>query len=192
MGEQERPVRAEAIDQATPVHPFDGYPVPRLCDDMLGAAVKGGIRFLQELIGRSSSLHVGAVVDVLTDGNTLGQLGHRTEVIGVPVRGDEVVNTGEPRVFRGSHHPICISPGRRTAIAGVDEHRLTRRGHEERGVPAFDVDEVDVQRFGCPGLGGRQTGSQPEGQQGRHRCAGGHSRDGECVHWTSFYLKKTR
>ena len=86
------------------------------------------------------------MIDELANRNPAGQVLHGAKVIPVIVRRDEVIDLAQPGVAHRSHDAVAIPRGGRTAVASVDEQRLTGRGHEERGVSALDVDEIDRQR----------------------------------------------
>ena len=78
-------------------------------------------------------------------------------MIAVPVRGDQMVDLREPCVFDGGHDALGISDGGGAGISGIDEQRFAGRRHEERGVSALHVDDIDVQRLDGTGLsGGKQ------------------------------------
>ena len=76
-------------------------------------------------------------------------------MVAVPVGCDQVVDLGEARVLDRGHDPGGVALGGvRGHVAGVHQHGLARRRHEEGGVPALDVDDIDVER----GAGGRAPG----------------------------------
>ena len=91
----------------------------------------------------------------------------RAEVIAVPVRGDQVIDLREAGVLDRRHDALGVSRRRRAAIAGIDEHRLARRRHEQRGVAALDVDDVDVERLASASAPRRrnQNGERQERNQ---------------------------
>src|SRR5262245_60408322 len=73
-------------------------------------------------------------------------------MIAVPVGGDQVVDLREAGVLRSVKDSSRIPSGGHAAVAGVDQERLTRRRHDERGVASLHVDDIDVERFGPAGL----------------------------------------
>ena len=86
-----------------------------------------------------------------------GELGHRAEVIAVPVRRDQVVDLREAGILDGGHDALGVARRGRAAVARVDQQRLAGRRDEQRRVAAFDVDDVDVQGLRRAALGGRNA-----------------------------------
>ena len=86
-----------------------------------------------------------SVVDEHFDGQAPGHFGHAAEMVTVEVRNEQIVQLADTRVAGGSHDAIRIAVGK-PGVAGVDEHRLPGRRHDQRRLAAFDVDEVDVER----------------------------------------------
>ena len=95
------------------------------------------------------------MVDVVADRDLGGELGHAAEMIAVPVGCDQVVDLGQAGVLDRRHDAGGVALGRLGGdVAGVHQHGLARGRHEEGGVPALDVDDIDVER----GAGGRGLG----------------------------------
>ena len=66
-------------------------------------------------------------------------------VILVQVGDQQIVNARQVCVAYGGHDPVRIA-AHHPRITRVDEQRLPRRRDDERGLTAFDVDEVEVER----------------------------------------------
>ena len=127
----------------------DGNLAARFCHRVLGFCVELWIRLLQKLIGGGTRLNVRAVVDEIPDGDARCELGHAAKMIAVPVRGDQIVDLREARILDGGHDAFGISDRARAGVPRIDEHRCAGRRHEERGVAALHVDDIDVQRLGA-------------------------------------------
>jgi hypothetical protein len=107
-------------------------------------AVELWIDLLQKFIGSGTGLNVRAMVDEIADLDTRGELRHAAKVIAVPMSRDQVVDLGEPCVLDGGHDALRIPDGGCTGISRIDEHGLAGRRHEQRGVSALYIDDVDV------------------------------------------------
>ena len=113
---------------------------------MLGLAVE--LR-----VGRLESLHLLALFDRRTvidegpDRNPLRQLLQSADVIDVVVRRDQVVDLRDAGVGDRQHEPIGVASA---GVAGVNERRLPGGRDEQRRLPPFGVDDVDLQRLGAP------------------------------------------
>ena len=111
------------------------------------------IGLLQKVVGGLAGLDVGAMVDEFADGDLRGELGQAAEVIAVPVRDDQMIDLGEAGVMDGIHDAAGIANGAGRDVARIHEQRLAGGRDEERGVAAFDVDDVDVEsRAGFAGF----------------------------------------
>ena len=88
-------------------------------------------------------------------------------MVTVPVRGNQMVDLREAGVFDGGHDAVRIPDRARAAIPRIDEQRFAGRRHEERGVAALHVDDIDVQGLRRSGLRGRTHHGQRESQQQR-------------------------
>ena len=64
------------------------------------------------------------VVDVVADGNPLGQFVQTAVVIGVPVSRDHVINLPKPGVLDGRHDATDVAVRVLAGIAGIHEHRF--------------------------------------------------------------------
>jgi hypothetical protein len=85
-------------------------------------------------------------------------------VVGVKVRGHQVIDLGHPGIAHRGHDPVGV-PGRgRPAVGGVDEQRFARGRHQQRGVSAFDVDQVEVERGARTRLRRHERHGQSHGQ----------------------------
>jgi len=74
------------------------------------------------------------------------QLRCAANVIAMVVGDQRVVDLLHARGFCRRSDAIRVAPTE-PRKAGIDEERLARRRHDERRLPAFDVDEVDLQRL---------------------------------------------
>ena len=104
------------------------------------------------LVGRKRGHHFWrrferrAVVDERADRKPPLKFRHAAVVILVQVRDEEIVDALQAGIAHGGDDPVgiaCVEP----RVAGVDEQGLPGRRDDERGLPAFDVDEVDVESF---------------------------------------------
>ena len=146
--------------------------VARFGDRVFGIGVELRVDLRQEFIDRGGRLGVRAVVDEMPDRDALGEFRQAAIMIAVPMGDDQIVDLGQPGIPGGRHDAPGIADRRgRRDVAGVDQQRLAGRRDEQRGVAAFDVDDVDVQgRAGLrrsavmSGLDqqGRQTGRRGE------------------------------
>ena len=136
-----------ADDDDAPVEPGDRDDIAGLGDRVLRLAVERGIGLGEEFVDGRSGLNVRPVVDEFPDRNAIGEFRHAAEMIAVPVRGDEMIDLGQAGIPRRGHDALGIALGRiRSDIAGIDEHGFAGRRHVQRGVAAFDVDHIDVER----------------------------------------------
>ena len=67
-------------------------------------------------------------------------------MIDVEMRDDQVIDTREPCDL--GRHLTDARCAALVGVAGVDQNRLARGRHDERRGSSFDVDPVDLQRFG--------------------------------------------
>ena len=104
-----------------------------------------------------------AVIDEGADLHAFRERGEPTDVVGVKVGDEEVVEPRQPRLLGDD-----VLDARRVAVAeprkpGVHQHRLPLRRHDQRGRAPFDVDPIDVQRArhrGCQDTDGQRHGEQ--------------------------------
>ena len=87
-------------------------------------------------------------------------------MIGMKVRGQKVVDVIGTGGVDGRHDAIRIAPVAR-AVSRVDQHRFAGRCDHQRGLAAFDVDEIDVESAGA--LQG--TGREGDGEERREAHA---------------------
>lgn len=116
----------------------------------------------------------GPVVDEAPDGQPLRELVGAAHVVAVEVGDDQVVDRCRASGRRGGGDAVGVAPVE-ARPARVDEHRLARRGDEERRLAPLDVDDVDVQRVVRPVLGrgdGRETETEHEGREGACKSHG--------------------
>src|SRR3954468_3981026 len=107
---------------------------------------------LEEFVGRRRRLHVRAVIVIARDRKLLGKFPKASEMVAVPVRDDQMIDLGDTGVFRRFDDASGIARRLGAAIAGIDEHSLAEWRDEQRGVAAFNVDDVNLQRFGGAAL----------------------------------------
>src|SRR5262245_59110574 len=92
-------------------------------------AVKLRIRALQKGIGRGGRLSVCAMVDELTDGDSLREFSHSAEMIAMPMRRYQMINLLKFGIARGCDNAIGVTRSSRTCVARINEERLALRGH---------------------------------------------------------------
>jgi len=63
----------------------------------------------------------------------------------MPMRDDEMIDLLEAGVFDGVHDAGGVAGRGGSCVTGVDEQRFMGRRDKQRGVAAFDIDDVDVQ-----------------------------------------------
>ena len=114
---------------------------------------------------------VGAVVYEGTDRDAGDQLWNAADVVGVIVGEKEVIDLRDAGVPGDGYDAVGVAAFV-AGPSGIDEQRLPVRCDEERGLPTFDIDEVDLQLavslVGDAGLGGC-SGRQARSQQGQER-----------------------
>ena len=81
------------------------------------------------------------------DGDQLGQRRLAAYMVAVVVGGDEDVDFLRPAALVASNTRSGIAVVV-TGIAGIDQHRLAGRGHDQSGRAALHVDPVDIERAG--------------------------------------------
>ena len=99
----------------------------------------------------------GVVIDEGTNRDQLRQFRHGAVVVSVKVRQEEIVDLLDAGCLRGRENAIRIACFRRIAgnrrertsagKSGVDQQRFAGRRYHQCGLPAFDVDEIDVERL---------------------------------------------
>jgi len=68
-------------------------------------------------------------------GDPPGKFGHATEMVAVPVCGDQIVDLRKAGALTAAIMRLCISRCGRAAVSGIDQHGLARRCHEKRALP---------------------------------------------------------
>jgi hypothetical protein len=95
------------------------------------------------------------------NGHQLRQFHDSADMVGMEVRDEQIVDVRDTSVTRGGSDPPRItSVARITGLrlhcaaarkSRIDEQRLPRRRHNQRGLTTFDIDEVAVERLSlCP------------------------------------------
>jgi hypothetical protein len=118
------------------------------------------------------------VIDERSDRQQVRELAHAAVVIRVEVRDEQDVDSRHARRPRSGQDAVHVAPPRglarhgrarsgRAPPPGVDQQRFTARRHDERGLAAFDVDEVDVERprRAREDRGGQRTEDQQRGER---------------------------
>ena len=72
------------------------------------------------------SLHRGAMVDEVDDGQPVCELGGTTHVVAVEVADDQIVYLGDSGIPGSGDDPVGITSSE-TGPSGVDQHGLARR-----------------------------------------------------------------
>jgi hypothetical protein len=106
------------------------------------------------------------VVVIRPDRDPLSELLEGPEVIAVPMRCDVMVDLRNAGILRRLQDTSRVSRGGSAAVASVDEHRFAGRRHEERGVSALHVDDIDVQRAMSLCRGQNRPGDEHRDQGG--------------------------
>ena len=117
----------------------------------------------------------GAVIEERADLDPARELRNSSRVIGVIVRDDDVVNVVDAGRFRGEHDAVRVSPVE-IVPARVNQQRFTLRIDDQRGLPAFHVNEIYLQRLRSR-RGGRD-GRKPQAKTKQERQESG--QDGAC------------
>jgi hypothetical protein len=85
------------------------------------------------------------------------------------MRGNQVIDPGQSCHLDGRHDALGIPDRACAGISRIDEHRFARRRHEQCGVSALHIDDIDIQRLGCPRLRGCGHHGHRNGQHERKR-----------------------
>ena len=101
------------------------------------------VRVVQR-IGLVSVLHTRPVIHERANRQSRRERRHAADMIGVVMRDDEVVDARDACLLRRRRDAVGVTAAE-SREAGVDEHRLAGRRHEQRGLSPFDVDEIDAQ-----------------------------------------------
>ena len=133
---------------------------------MLRLRVELGVRGLKagNLLAqrRDGSLHRGPVIDEMRDWDALRELLQAADMIDVVVRGHQVVDLRHAGIGESRHDPVGVPA---TGAAGVHEHGLPARRHVERGLSAFGIDGVDLERLRFRGLTEEDDGAQDDSRE---------------------------
>jgi hypothetical protein len=78
---------------------------------------KLGVLSLEKRVGVLVGLHVGAVIDEVPDRDSLGQLAETTDVIGMVVGGNQVIDAREAGAFRRGGDAVGVACGAGAAVA---------------------------------------------------------------------------
>ena len=79
---------------------------------------------LEHRIDLCARLHVGPVVDELSDGNPRRELGKAADVIAVVVRRDQMIDLRDPGVLDGRHDAVGVADRGGARVPGIDEDRF--------------------------------------------------------------------
>src|SRR5271168_5424348 len=122
---------------------------------MLGA--RDGFLVVGEIFANSfvAGLHGRSMIDESSNLDALGQLRYATDMIAMVVSDDDIVDFLDLGVLHGGQDAVGIAPAE-PSPAGVYQHGLARRRHDQRGLPALDVDEINLEGFSARGAGERQ------------------------------------
>ena len=94
------------------------------------------------------------MIDEGADGQLAGELRHAAHVVLVEVRDQQVIDCLHAGVLGGRGDAVGVAAVV-AGPAGIDQHGFAGGRHEERGLTAFDIDEVDLEILG----GGEQGGA---------------------------------
>ena len=123
----------------------------------------GAVKLLAALV----VFHALAVIDEIVDRQLARKLRNAAHMVFVEVRDQKVIDGFYAGVFGRGRDAVGI-PAVIAGPARIDQHGFPRRGHEERRLPAFYVDEIDLEI-----LGGRKQNGSGGGQQDYEQCAHG-------------------
>ena len=86
-------------------------------------------------------------------------------MIAVPVREDQVIDLRDARVPGGVEDATRVPCRAHAPVPRIDEQRLARGRDDERRVPPFDIDDIDVQRLRGARLRRHERRARSERQQ---------------------------
>ena len=104
-------------------------------------------------------------------GTRAASAGNAADVIGVVVRDHEIVDAREAGLSNNGRNTVGVAAVE-AHVAGVHQQRFAGGRHDQRGLTAFDVDDMDVERLFW--LRSRQLG--------RPRERSGHEQAEEVAH----------
>ena len=106
------------------------------------------------------------MIDEMADGHQLRQLYNPAIVIGVKMSDEQIVDLLDTGMSSRGNDTIRVAgfgwiTGRRirysaTSPPRIDEERLPLRSHEQGGLAALNIDEIDVECSGRRAVGGSQ------------------------------------
>ena len=99
-----------------------------LGDGVLGLPIELGID-VPFPIRAGARLHIRPVIDEFPDRDSLRQLFHAAEMVGVVMRQNQMIDLGQTRVAHGVHDAADVAH-RPVEVAGVDQNRLAGRRYE--------------------------------------------------------------
>jgi len=112
---------------------------------MFRGSIQKGIRLVQECIDDGIGLNIRAVVDELAHSDVPSQHGHPSEVIAVPVRGDEMIDLLKARIVDRSQDSTRVTVTAGAHVPCINQKRLAGRGHHQHRLATFDIHHVDLQ-----------------------------------------------
>ena len=95
------------------------------------------------------SLDAGAVIQERRHRKAVQQVRHAAHVIVVEMGDQQGIDFLDACVFGRRRDPQGIASSE-AGVSRVDQQRLARGRHHQRRLPAFRVDEVQVERLGRP------------------------------------------
>ena len=143
----------------SPVESLDRHRVARLDDEVFGFGPQLRVRRLESWhllpeIRHDRTLDGRTVIDEGADRNILDELLKAADVIDVVMGRDQVIDA--LHASRGEHFFQAIKVPR-SGTAAVDQHRFAGGRDPQRGLSAFGIDNVDLQRaLGADTRGGDQ------------------------------------
>ena len=87
------------------------------------------------------------MIDKFPNRDLRGQFRQPPKVITMPMSHNQVVNLLKACIFDRGNNATGVARSRSARIAGVDQQRFARGRNEKRRVPAFDIDDINLQIF---------------------------------------------
>src|SRR5258706_6726372 len=99
------------------------------------------------------------MIDEVPYGYSTGKFGRIAGMVGVVVRNNDIIEDCDIRLLQNSRDPVSVARdsrrvrlrrSRRALIpweSRIHQHRLSGTRYEERGLAAFGIDEINIQRF---------------------------------------------
>ena len=113
-------------------------------------------------------LAVRPVVKKLAHRNAPDQLRRAAHMVHMIVRNQQVIDARDARVFHGRLNAVCVAAVF-SRPARVHQERISGRGNQQRGLPAFHVDRVNEQLLRRFGLRAGTWRSDQQQRQGREQ-----------------------